>query len=450
MKIQFIYLLPLVILSACSAEFLEVKPQKQQVIVETLNDVTALLDNSSSVMNLIDYWRLISDGDLYYTADKLSSMYDFDRNLYLWKKDYDPSGLYTSAWDLPYQQIFYANIVIETIDDIKKRKGNELNWENLYGRALFHRAWAHYHALQDFAEGFDMEVSFQLGIPIIKDSSFPKTTTRNSLMEVYEFILDDLDKAEELLPEQAEIKTRASRQAVYSLKARVYQNLNDYGSSLVNAEKALNISNQLLDYNQVSLTGGLPFSGFTYNTHPEIIFFASSNMPFVGIVGIEVAEDIRSSYEEGDIRKLAYFDDKGLYIGTYSGNAQYQFTGLSIDELYLVKAECLVRLDRVDEGIDVLNTLLKNRYKSNQFTPIGHLQADKALQLVLKERQKELIGRGTRWTDLKRLNQMESTKIDLYRTYLGETYMLPAKDSRYQFEIPKDELEMSGLEPNVR
>lgn len=440
----------LLLLASCRKSFLEIKPQRQQVIVETLNDVEALLDNASTVMNVTDYFRLISDGDLHFTDSKLVSLAEAERNLYCWNKEIDPTGYYTSTWDLPYQQIFYANIALETLEEMDAYGGNQLHWNALRGRALFFRAWAHYQLLQDFAEGFDVAANDQLGIPIILDSSFPKDLLRAPLKNVYEAITRDLEDATLLLPSKPQIKTHPSKQAVFILMARVYQNLNRIDEALVCAEKALEIDDYLLDFNDLYQNAGLPFLGFTYNTHPEIVFFVSSNYPFTGTSGIEVNASLYESYDDNDLRKANYFDANGLLSSAHAGSPYYHFTGLSIDEVFLIKAECLVRMEKVEEALQVLELLLSHRYKSGTLIIQKQMHMESALNLILSERQKELVGRGIRWTDLKRLNRSSATQTTLTRTYQGKEYKLLPNDTRYVFEIPRDEIERTGIAQNLR
>lgn len=438
-----------VLLIACSGEFLDVKPQKQQVIVETLQDVSALLDNAG-VLNRTDYYRMISDGDFYYTDSKILSISEVQRNLYLWNVDIDPSGLNNSPWDLPYQQIMYANIALEILEEMHGYEDNQKFWDELYGRALFFRAWAHYNLLQDFAEGYDGSMDNQLGVPIITESTFPRLTQRETLLEVYRFIIDELTEALEYLPQQAQVKTRPSVQAAHALMARVYLNIGDFDNALLFAERALEINGTLLDFNTLSLTGTLPFSQFNFSTHPEIIFFTSSNVPLVATAGIVCAEEIYSGYRDNDLRKDIFFNEEKLYTGTYSGASSYHFTGLAIDELYLVQAESLTRLNRPEEAREVMKELLRSRFLDSDITIDMPDNQVELLEWIFEERQKELVGRGTRWTDLKRLNRDSETQTDLSRIYNGEQYVLPANSSRYVFAIPLDEIEISGLEQNVR
>lgn len=438
----------ILIWTACSKEFLDVKSQKQQVVVETLQDVTALLDNAE-VLNRTDYFRLISDGDMTFTESKLKSVSALQRNLYLWNKVIDPTGKNNSPWDVPYQQIMYVNVAMETLDAMNNFGNDRSLWQKLYGSALFYRAWAHYQLLQDFAPGFN-KGSDQLGVPIIADSKYPKVIQRATLTECYNFIINDLTSAINELPLKTDIKTRPSKQAAYALLARIYQNQSRHDLALLEVNKALDVDNSLLDYNDLNFSAVFPLSMYNYNTNPETIFFTNAGLSLVSLTGVQVADDLLSKYSANDLRVKALFDKNKLYIGTYSGNSRYHFTGLAIDELYLVKAESLIRTNRLKEGIEVLEVLLKKRYKSG-FLPTFIPNNDRELlSLVLNERQKELVGRGTRWSDLKRQNLETATQLDLKRTYLNETFLLPANSNRYVFEIPQTEIEISGLEQNIR
>lgn len=436
-------------LFSCSRKFLEVKPQKSQVIVRTLEDVSALLDNTA-VMNRIDYFRLLSDGDMNYTEAKLMASSELDRNVYLWKKDYDPSKLNTTTWDLPYQQILYANIALETLDEIKPDATKQAQYNEIRGRALFFRAWAHYQLLQDFAEAYDPKRPEQLGVPIVLESTFLKQVKRATLKEGYMAIVADLEAAELLLPNISMVKTRPSRQAIYALLSRVYLNMTDYPLSLSYSDKALGISKQLLDYNGLNPLAAIPFDQYNDASHPEIVFFASSNASFVAKEGIESVEDLYDDYMVNDLRKRAFFNTAKQFVGTYSGRADYQFTGLAVDELYLTKAECLVRTDRLEEARKLMQTLLEHSYVDHVVTVIIPQDKDDLLRWILLERRKELFGRGTRWTDLKRLNREPALQKDLQRTYQGQYFELPANSNRYVFFIPDSEVEMSGLEQNNR
>ncbi|MBS1567640.1 MAG: RagB/SusD family nutrient uptake outer membrane protein, partial [Bacteroidetes bacterium] len=80
-----------------------------------------------------------------------------------------------------------------------------------------------------------------------------------------------------------------------------------------------------------------------------------------------------------------------------------------------------------------LNTLLRNRYTS--FIPYSSLSQQDALQLVWKEQRKELLFRGLRWAQLKRLNSA-GAGILLQRSLNGQPYQLAPGDKKYVLPVP--------------
>jgi hypothetical protein len=127
-----------------------------------------------------------------------------------------------------------------------------------------------------------------------------------------------------------------------------------------------------------------------------------------------------------------------------------KYDGLAVDEIYLIKAECRARAGDRDGAMDVLNTLLKARWKTGTFVAYTAANADEALLIVLKERKKELLLRGLGWTDLRRLNREPKFAVTLQRKAGGVTYTLPPNDPRYAFPIPDIEIKLGGLAQNQR
>ena len=73
-----------------------------------------------------------------------------------------------------------------------------------------------------------------------------------------------------------------------------------------------------------------------------------------------------------------------------------------------------------------------------------------ALAKVLTERRKELLMRGLRWTDLRRLNRDSRFAVTLSRTVQGQEYLLPPGDPRYTLLIPNEVIVNSGIAQNSR
>jgi hypothetical protein len=125
------------------------------------------------------------------------------------------------------------------------------------------------------------------------------------------------------------------------------------------------------------------------------------------------------------------------------------FSGIATDEIHLIKSECLARLGKKVDAMQVLNHLLQFRWKAGAFIPLTAADSDEALSIILRERRKELPFRGLRWTDLRRLDK-ENLIPTLTRELDGKQYVLPPGDKRYVLPIPYDIISQTGMPQNPR
>ncbi|RYF12213.1 MAG: RagB/SusD family nutrient uptake outer membrane protein, partial [Flavobacteriales bacterium] len=102
-----------------------------------------------------------------------------------------------------------------------------------------------------------------------------------------------------------------------------------------------------------------------------------------------------------------------------------------------------------DNALSALNSLLIKRFKTNTFIPYVAATANDALQMVLQERRKELVYRGLRWTDVRRLNKL-GANITMKREINGETYQLKPNELKFALAIPADIINMTGMVQNYR
>ncbi|MDR2284858.1 MAG: RagB/SusD family nutrient uptake outer membrane protein, partial [Sphingobacterium sp.] len=165
-----------------------------------------------------------------------------------------------------------------------------------------------------------------------------------------------------------------------------------------------------------------------------------------------------SSYQVNDYRKKLFFnkrtDDSYSFKGSYTGfNVQNTFVGLTVPELYLTLAECYARLGKLTESQEALNKLLTKRYKSNFVLP-SFGSKEVLLDYVLLERRKEMLLRGVRWSDLRRLNQEPRYARVLERLEVvgSDTvkHVLSIGDKRYTYLIPREVIEFTEIPQNPR
>ncbi|PTT01392.1 RagB/SusD family nutrient uptake outer membrane protein, partial [Pedobacter sp. HMWF019] len=362
-----------------------------------------------------------------------------------------------SDWNLPYQTIFYANIVLEGL--VKSDSASSTKGQYLKGWALFSRAFAFYNLTRTFCKAYDAaSANTDLGIPLRLASAIDYLKPRASLKESYNQIFADLNESLSLLPSERPSANlnRPSKIAAYALLARISLDMRNYTAAEKYAEQALALYSKLIDYNVVSQTSMTPFS----RTNDELIcnYGQYGNYSYMTANYVEAPDRVSALlialYAPSDLRLKVFYGqnaDGSFYKKRgYNGNGFYPFTGLATDELYLIKAECLARRNETKSAMDKLNQLLALRFdKSKTFQPVNASSSADALTKILLERRKELVWRGMRWNDLKRLNK-EGANITLSRVLNGITYTLPPNDSRYVFPIPNDEITLSGIEQNPR
>jgi hypothetical protein len=375
---------------------------------------------------------------------------DAERNSYIWAKDIF-AGQPGADWNIPYQQVFYANLVLDGLKNIPADSAAILR-----GEALFHRAFAFYNLAQEFAAPYHAATAgTDLGIPLRLDPDVSKNVARSTLLATYKQILTDLVLARGLLPEKVNYKSRPGKASAYGLLSRVYLAMEDYSNAGACADSCIMLSDLLIDYNTLSPAARRPFPRALPNGNNEVVFYSAaipysysdSDSPTL------IDSNLYASYAANDLRRTLFF--KAFTPGTYIFRGNYAatlvwFTGLATDEMYLISAECSARAGKTQTALDKLNILLANRTVAGTFKPLALAKAEDVLRLVLAERRKELIGRGLRWADLRRLNNDDRFKIALSRTLNGVNYILEPGSPRYVYPIPDDEIRLEGLVQNQR
>ena len=447
MKKSLVCLLSLISLLGSCDGFLDEKPQKQMVIPSTLDDFQALLDSEPRSMNSVPKMGFLSTDDLVLSNTLLNQVTLDESAPYLWQSDmYLPSDAGVD-WAFSYRKVFYANLVIEGVRDFTPNTAEENKRAiELDAAARFYRAFAHFSLVQEFAPPFDPDSPQGMGIPIRKDADINADSERVTIGEVYNFILEDLEIARNVLPEKPDIPTRASKWAAEALLSRIYLSIQNYGKAMEHASHALDIGNTLLDYNE--LDPGLRYSFPRF--HAEVIHHAHM---FSGRYNPNtqtfVNPELYSMYDSLDLRKSAYFrpaSTAGMYnvIGKYSGEPAI-YGGMATDEVVLDFVESAARLGMEDAALEELNRLLKNRYQSGSFVPVEGKSGKELIRLIIDERRKELVFRGIRWLDLRRLNQDPEYAITLDRKWNGLEIVIEPNSSAYTFPIPPRELELNDM-----
>jgi starch-binding outer membrane protein, SusD/RagB family len=440
----------------CRKAFLAQKPSTNLLVPNSLNVLQELLDNTT-VMNISPALGEVSADNYYLLYPTWVALDTKEYNAYIWAPDlYEGQGL-VSDWDIPYQQVFYANTVLQGLTGIQPDSTDQEEWNMLEGWALFSRSFAFYNIAQLFAKPYDSATAAtDLGIPIRLSPDINVKTTRASMQASYAQILSDLNVAEGLLPTAIQVSNlnRPSKLAAQALFARIYLSVRDYVDAGKYADSALKAYPYLLDYNNPEIGGPIPFQ----KDMPEILYQSNFPQPGNGNIleglicpGCIVDTNLIGSYDSNDLRVPIYYfqlaPNTFTLTGGYSGTI-FPFSGLATDELYLIRAECSARAGQTTNALNDLDSLLTHRWKTGTFTPYPITSAAEALDTILVERRKELPFRGLRWSDLRRLNQ-DGWNITLTRNLDSVIYtLLPSDSNLYTLPIPPDVIQFSHIQQN--
>lgn len=446
-------LIILLVLSGCRKDWLEVKPTKSSIVFSTLQEYQSLIDDKNYPPTTPALGEIGSD-NYYMTQSTLATLSRFYINSYTWAPQGWEETITIFDWLYTYKSIYNANTCLEGILKIEKTKINAPEWDNVKGSAHFIRGMAFYNLASLFAQPYDMSQAGNnnsAGVPLRLSTDPWSKIGRGTVEELYRQILLDLKTSIDFLPDMAEYQVRPNKRTSFGMLSRVYLSMGAYDSALVYANKYLQISSTLIDYNNLPTTGSTSMPSI--NNNIEVIYATKMHSNFLTQPRTNVDSNLLKMYAPDDLRINILFRSSAgrtIWSGSYTGAVAQQFTGLATDEILLTRAECYARNGNLDLCLKDLNDLLRKRIRKNQFKEVTAPNEYEALKLVLAERRKELLFRGIRWTDLRRLNKDPRFAITIKRYYNNIEYVLLPNENKYVFPITSDEISNSGIGQNPR
>ncbi len=432
----FTSLLTIMLLTLFSCkDFLDIKP-KGQIIPSSTDDYRQILDyvgNKNSVSFRIDVMKSygITDylSDDYQVVDSAGyeGLPDDRYNRYTWAKEAGylvPPENEDLDWRTLYGQIYIMNSAIGGIPDAT---GPEDVRNALMGEAKVHRAFCYLALVNIYAKHYNpATAATDMGVPLHLNVSLTASLARATVQEVYDQILKDLSEAAQHLPATQPYNFRPTSASAYALLARTYLYQGNYAKVLENANMCLSINNFLYDLNldpfeddfkswddrEILLQKERP-SGSAGNTYYYYYYQTSDSLNVEGT--FDVNNDLRYSLK---FNGYTYNENPRRWKGE---TAYYECVGVTVPEVYLMRAEANARLNSTAEAIADLNKLRMNRFAPENYIDYtnSYSQAE-VIQLVMDERRRELWGRGLRWFDLKRYNAIENANITITRNFSGD------------------------------
>lgn len=451
MKYTILYIPLIALFGLGCSDFLELKPDQKMAVPHTLEHADLLLNDYTTLNTNYPSLGEVSADDYYLNdADWNGLTQEDERSTYTWSSQIITM---TTQWQNPYKAVYLSNQVLEILGKVD-RIVDETKYSKLWGGAHFCRAFAFHQVVSTFTLPYNSATAKnEMGIPLRLDPALDYKSVRSTLEESYQQVIADYKVAIRHLPDREPLNGRPSKAAAYAGLARVYLDMQDYEKAYRYADSSLQINSVLLDYHNHNPSASYPFARF----NDEVLFPAISLLARgIGYSYGRIVPQLYNSYDMHDLRKALYFtentDNEVTYgfKGSYDNSNGFSFVGLTTSEVYLIKAETAIRIGKVNEALSSINTLLKNRIDADYFTPITESDPEALLRLILDERRKELLFRGRRWSDLKRLNQDERFKKTLTRTLDGKIYTLEPNSLKYAHLLPDMVITESGMPQNKR
>ncbi|REE01556.1 RagB/SusD family nutrient uptake outer membrane protein [Marinoscillum furvescens] len=483
-KIRLITLV--VLLMGCAEEsFLDQPPRSNLTIDNFFNNDDQLLAAGAAMYHTpwfyYNYHLLACAGDIY--AGNASSTGGSFAQFRNWNlnatNDFVHEGYFSLWW-----VVATANTVL---DNLENRLGPDVTEEGVQrvkGEAMAMRAIAYFQLVQLFGD-----------IPILdanmEDYAANTLLPKNPVADVYQFIIQDLSAASEMLPSSRQENGRLSEQVANAFLAKVHLTLGNHN-------EALTLLDEVISSGQFAL---LPEYGNLYkeefDNNSESVFalqwvacqgWGQGNTtqawtaPFgenITTVGdgwgsYKPSQDLIDAYEEGDGRKYHTIMENGNYYpdlkseeGGYTyngtvphfrkyvsgspaeGNVCFMSTGnntylMRYADVLLMHAEAILGTNGVTTDAAALASFNQVRERAGLEAKTSITKAD-----LLHERRVEFAYEGQYFFDLKRLMDKDRAKSILLAQQRGtieNPYQLASiNDSQFILPIPQADVDKNPM-----
>ncbi|GAB4051791.1 RagB/SusD family nutrient uptake outer membrane protein [Spirosoma litoris] len=323
----------------------------------------------------------------------------------IWRKAVTTSNTVNrDFWLDGYNAINRANNVLSALTKV-----GEANRGNTEGQARFIRGALYFELVKAFAKSWnDGTPTTNLGVPLVLTPTTSVTDAdyraRNTVAEVYAQAIDDLTKAESLLPATQSGGTGfATKGAAAATLARLYLQQQNYAAARDAANRVITSGTYALEdnfadvFNDATNGSEIIFKIIVTDqdgTNDMNTFYASSLNQGRG--DVRVQSKFRALYATGDTRGT-FFNTAGQNTFTSKFNDQYgDVPVVRLAEMYLVRAEANLRLGTSVGASPLADVnLIRSRAKATALTTVD-------LAAILLERRLELAFEGQQLADIKR------------------------------------------------
>ncbi len=389
-----------------------------------------------------------------------------------------------------YRIIGRCNFYLDKVDGLRASLTDdaEIQYLDYYtGEVYCARALAYSELIKCFCKAYDPATAeTELGVVLADSYSGEKPAKRASLKESYEFVINDLKKAEEMLDEEndgydAPYFTNASAHAIHARTALYMQDWDaavEHATVLVESDAfALASARSYVTADQTYLqymwTNDASFEGIWRIGYTATSYGAAQGSVFLNFTtdytyyypDYVPAQWVLNLYSSGDMRYNAYFANAQtgyphqlvwpLLIKYYGNESLMQNMiyhvnmpkPLRLAEQYLIRAEAYCRKGNYSAASADLTALREARFSTGGSISVN---AGNWQETISDERVRELYMEGFRLHDLKRWGKGFERTPQSQTQSEGSSLKIEADDPLFVWPIPNHEIVSPGsqIQPN--
>lgn len=428
----------LVVLATSCRKYVEIQQYSDRTLIYT-TDYQFLMNNREDFKGTYILPTVVNDDMATITATHQATWGSEFKNAYIWASEYYLQGQGDIGWNNLYKQIYTCNEVLYGV--MSSKNGTDQLKRQIYAEALVQRAYAYLMLANQYGAVYDpATAATQVGIPLLTTPDLYQPLNRVSLKTIYDQVVKDLEEAIPSLPDLGDNNGHPAKVSAYAILARCHLYMRNFAQAGEYADKALAIKSTVLNLSDyVNNTGAFPRS----LQDPEILLYKVT----AGTFNSELNPELLALFATGDQRYTLYTGTARNVPGRAFIRNNFTFegiyTGPSVPELILNRAEVYARSGNLTKTLELLNILRKKRFTAATYQDLVITNVDDLLPAVINERRREFMGTGLRWFDQRRFNLDPSLAKAVTRTFEGQTYTLTPGSNRFIFPIAPQLLDLN-------
>jgi tetratricopeptide (TPR) repeat protein len=353
-----------------------------------------------------------------------------------------------------YKTINTSNLLIENLN--AATEGTPAQKAELIAQAKVLRSISYYILSNYYADTYEeANASTKKSVPLITSANIEAPYTQVTIKEIYDFMLKDIEDAIPSLKATSATPLHPNLGAAYALKARIYLTMGDYSNALAAANEALKINDKLFDWTSYYDTYKTRIEQVgVYNNNPspmgfdfvENYYFRHGLSSNPGR-GSSILEDRAARFETGDAMFASKWKKRTVGADTYYTSittGYFNHGGLTTTEVYLIKAECLARLNQVPAALTSLDAVRIKRIFKQNYLPSVATTTIQAVKLIQRTKSNDLILGIVPFADMRRLNKDSNYATTLTKKVGAQTLTLAPGSTMWTMPFPAGAIKNPG------